>query len=222
MKLEKEIFKNYIIDKDKLIDYGFQLKDKKLVFEKKLSKEDFKVIVEFDNQLSGKIFDLSINDEYTNFRIENLNGFSCEIREEYVNLLIDIRKYCAEKEWLSFAQAKRMSNFIEKKYKDLPEFLWEKFPNYAIYRNKENKKWYALFGVVEINKVDKSSKSKNIVEIINLKADKNEIQNLVKKKGIFEAYHMNKKSWISIILDDTLKDFEIEKLIINSNQNVLN
>ena len=216
MTIEENIFNNFIIDKEKLIAYGFKLKNSKLIFEKKLSKEDFKVIIEFDDKLSGKIFDLSLNEEYINFRIENLNGFSSEIREEYINLLIDIRKKCAKKQWLSFAQAKRISRFIEEKYKDLPEFLWEKFPNYAIYRKKENKKWYILFGAVELNKVDKTSKSKDIIEIINIKVDKNKIQDLIKKKGIFEAYHMNKKSWITIVLDDTLKDSEIEELVVNS------
>ncbi len=219
MTLEEEIFNNFIIDKDKLINYGFKLKNNKLIFEKKLSKDDFKAIFEFDDKWSGKIFDLSTNDEYINFRIENLSGFSSEIREEYTNLLIDIRNKCSKKEWQSFAQAKRISKYIEEKYKDLPEFLWEKFPNYAIYRKKENKKWYVLFGAVNLFKVDKKSKSKDMVEIINIKVNKEEIQNLIKQKGIFEAYHMNKKSWITIILDDTLKDIEIEKLIDKSYQN---
>ena len=219
MTLEEEIFNNFIIDKDKLINYGFKLKKDKLIFEKKLSKDDFKAIFEFDDKLSGKIFDLSTNDEYINFRIENLSGFSSEIREEYTNLLIDIRNKCSKKEWQLFAQAKRISKYIEEKYKDLPEFLWEKFPNYAIYRKKENKKWYALFGAVNLLKIDKKSKSKDIVEIINIKVNKEETQNLIKQKGIFEAYHMNKKSWVTIILDDTLEDIEIKNLIDKSYQN---
>jgi DNA topoisomerase-1 len=116
MTLEEEIFNNFIIDKDKLINYGFKLKKDKLIFEKKLSKDDFKAIFEFDDKLSGKIFDLSTNDEYINFRIENLSGFSSEIREEYTNLLIDIRNKCSKKEWQLFAQAKRISKYIEEKY----------------------------------------------------------------------------------------------------------
>ena len=219
MTLEEEIFNNFIIDKDKLINYGFKLKKDKLIFEKKLSKDDFKAIIEFDDKLSGKIFDLSANEEYINFRIENLSGFSSEIREEYTNLLIDIRNKCSKKEWQLFAQAKRISKYIEEKYKDLPEFLWEKFPNYAIYRKKENKKWYALFGAVNLLKIDKKSKSKDMVEIINIKVNKEETQNLIKQKGIFEAYHMNKKSWVTIILDDTLEDIEIKNLIDKSYQN---
>jgi predicted DNA-binding protein (MmcQ/YjbR family) len=35
-------------------------------------------------------------------------------------------------------------------------------------------------------------------------------------KGIYEAYHMNKKNWITIIFDETLKDSEIESLVDKS------
>ena len=34
----------------------------------------------------------------------------------------------------------------------------------------------------------------------------NEILELVGKPGLYKAYHMNKKSWISIVLNDTLDD----------------
>ncbi len=47
---------------------------------------------------------------------------------------------------------------------------------------------------------------------MNDKVD-NLVDDLVNNKSIFKAYHMNKKSWITIILDDSLKDDEIIKYI---------
>lgn len=47
------------------------------------------------------------------------------------------------------------------------------------------------------------------VEVINLKLNEDTITNLLNKKGYYKAYHMNKKKWITIILDDTVKDEEI-------------
>ena len=44
---------------------------------------------------------------------------------------------------------------------------------------------------------------------INLKLNEDTITNLLNKKGYYKAYHMNKKKWITIILDDTVKDEEI-------------
>ena len=45
-----------------------------------------------------------------------------------------------------------------------------------------------------------------------LKTD-DQTEKLLNKKGIYTAYHMNKKNWVSIILDDTLKDEEIMKMV---------
>ena len=45
-----------------------------------------------------------------------------------------------------------------------------------------------------------------IVEVMNLKADPDLIPRLVQADGICPAWHMNKKHWISVLLDDTLED----------------
>ena len=42
------------------------------------------------------------------------------------------------------------------------------------------------------------------------------VDKLLSTKGFYEAYHMNKKNWISIILDETLDDEIIKKLICDS------
>ena len=60
------------------------------------------------------------------------------------------------------------------------------------------------------------------IEIINVKLDKDKILSLLNKKGFYKAYHMNKNNWISIILNDTLKDDEIFKLIDESRKIISN
>ena len=37
-----------------------------------------------------------------------------------------------------------------------------------------------------------------------------------KENGFYPAYHMNKKSWITVVLDETLKDATIMELIEKS------
>ena len=222
MTIEEKIFKNHIINKEKLVNYGFIQKRGKLIFEKVLSKAAFSTIIEYsNNNFKGKIFDLSTNYEYTNFRLENSNGFSSEIREEFINLLIDIKDNCTENKVFQSFQGEKINHYIKNKYNNEPEFLWKNLPTYAIFRNKDNHKWYAIIGTVPLNKVDLKSNSTNIVEIINVKVDKNEIDELLKHNGIYQAYHMNKKHWITIILDDTLKTSEIEKLVDKSFNNIL-
>ena len=50
-------------------------------------------------------------------------------------------------------------------------------------------------------------------EIINVKLSENKVNELLNEKGYYQAYHMNKKNWISIVLDDTLEDNKNIKLI---------
>lgn len=41
----------------------------------------------------------------------------------------------------------------------------------------------------------------------------NNEDNLKQKKGFFPAYHMNKDSWISILLDGSVSEEEIKNLL---------
>ena len=52
------------------------------------------------------------------------------------------------------------------------------------------------------------------VEVVNLKHD--QVANLLLEKGIYPAFHMNKRYWISLPLDDTLSDEQIVKLFESS------
>ena len=67
--------------------------------------------------------------------------------------------------------------------------------------------------------IDKSKldpKQSGKVEVLNIKFAPEEILQLLKQKGFYPAYHMNKKSWISIVLNDTLNDNVILNLIDKS------
>ncbi|MBO6273418.1 MmcQ/YjbR family DNA-binding protein [bacterium] len=220
MIIENKIFERHTINKDKLISYGFEKVGNKLVYKTEILNGDFSVVIEYDGKIIGKIFDLATEEEYTNFRIENSNGFSSEIREIFIDILTDIRDKCCKNQLFITKQAQNINDYINEKYQDMPEFLWKNFPTYAIYRNKKNKKWYALIGTVFMDKVDKNSKSKEIVEIINLKIDKDKKEEILSKNGVYEAYHMNKKSWITIVFDGTLKDSEIINYLDESYKNI--
>ena len=75
----------------------------------------------------------------------------------------------------------------------------------------------------QTNRIDKSKLDNDSgeVEIINVKLNSEKIKDLLKQKGFYKAYHMNKTEWISIILNDTLSDKEIIDLIDES-YNIIN
>ena len=212
MNIEKEIIKKCILDKDKLIPFGF-IKEKdnyKYITNIMNNKFRVEIIINANNELIGKIYDIETNEEYTNFRVENLGSFSNSVKEEYINILKNIVSNCYISHYFSFNQTNRIVNEIIKKYNVSPEFLWDKYPSYGIFRSKTSNKWFAAILNVDKSKVINNESGE--IEIINVKVD-DLVNDYLKEKGIFPAYHMSKKSWITIILDDTCKDEKIMELI---------
>ena len=211
MNIESDIFKTSKPIISKLKQYGFKIALNKYVYEKNINNDLFKIIVTIENnKVSGKIIDLQTNLEYLNYRLNILGEFSSNIKEQYISILKDIYNNCFEKDNFIFNQSNRISKSIYEKYKVNPEFLWSKYPNIGVFRNKENSKWFGI--IMNINKNILDCKSNKEIEIINIKLDK-KVQKYLLCEGIYEAYHMNKKNWVSIALDETIEDKEIMNLI---------
>ena len=220
MNIEKEIFQRTKLILNRLIEYGF-IKDKNsYIYEKYFLDNEFKAIIIVDNNgtVTGKVYDLQSNEEYTNIRTKMTGEFVSKVKDEYKNILIDIKNNCYEDKFFINDQANEITRYIKDKYSIDPEFLWEKYPFFGIFRNKNNNKWFALITNVDKSKIDEGNGE---VELLNIKLDSNKIKELLQNKGYYEAYHMNKKSWISIILNNTLKDKEIFELIDES-YNIIN
>ena len=90
MTIEEEIFKTYIANENKLLKYGF-IKDQIYKYSKKIT-DTFIVQITIDkNTVSGKIYDLEMQCEYTNYKIKEAQGeFTSKIKEKYIKILKDI------------------------------------------------------------------------------------------------------------------------------------
>lgn len=112
-------------------------------------------------------------------------------------------------------QTLRLLDFVKNNYNTDPEFLWAKTPDFAVLRNLGNRKWYGIIMVIPASKI-KIDSDKNI-EIVNVRFNKGEAQEIVGNvAGIYPAWHMNKRNWITIILDDTLSDDQLFGLVDQS------
>ena len=220
MSIERETFSNYLIQKDGLLYYGFQPNGDNLIYVKKLPEDHLEIILTYDGAFRGKIMDLISGEEYTNFRNEKTTGYSAGIRQQFIDLLMDIREMCCRNLYFKSQQAQRINAYICETYGGKPEFLWPSIPSYAAFRLEGSKKWYAIMGSVPLYKLDAASDSHKEVEVINVKVDSTKIKDILSRKGFYPAFHMNKKCWVSIILDDTLVDAEIEAMIQASYRSV--
>ena len=219
MNLEDNIFKKYSVNTQKLTEYGFVKKSGKYYFEKLFLDNQFKSVIEIDEngKVFGMVYDLENDDEFLPLRVEDSQGtFIGGVRAEYEAILQDICSRCFVKKYFIYPQSNRITNLIREKYGDLPEFLWEQFDGSGIFRNPETNKWYAGILDVQRNKVQKESKSSEIIEVIDIKLDPEYLKELVKKPNFYTGYHMNKKYWATVILDDSVSDEKIMDLVAKS------
>ena len=78
----------------------------------------------------------------------------------------------------------------------------------AVFRRKDNLKWFAIVMSVGARKLKIGAYGE--LDIVNLKCTDEDRVALAQTEGVLPAYHMNKKRWLSVILDEH-EDFD-EKL----------
>ena len=79
---------------------------------------------------------------------------------------------------------------------------------------EEKGKWYGLMMQVPLQKLGVASKADAL--ILNVKIHPEDKERLIATDGIFEAYHMNKKHWISIALNVCSDDALVKECIYTS------
>lgn len=219
MSIEEDLFKRASVNFNKLGEYGFIKENDEYKYSKNFMNNKFRADIFIDKleNVKGKVYDLEMEEEYTNFRIENVVGeFINTVKNEYIKILQNIKDNCFEDKYFVFDQSNRITRLIKEKYNVSPEFLWDKFPGDGVFRNKRSSKWFGIIINVDRNKI--ISKESGNVEILNIKLD-NDVEEYLKEKGFYPSYHLSKKSWITIILDDSLSDEKIMSLIDISYEN---
>ena len=102
---------------------------------------------------------------------------------------------------------------IKKKYKVSPEYPWG--DDNAVFRHGDNRKWFALVMGVGRNKLGLPGEDEACV--INLKLDDLFFREaLLREEGILPAWHMNKRHWITVLLDGTVREDTVFDLIDRS------
>lgn len=97
--------------------------------------------------------------------------------------------------------------YIKEKYNVSPEYLFLKSPDCAVFRNEKNNKWFGIMMHIEKRKLGINEDGS--IDIINLKGDPEFNSILRSQQHIMTAYHMNKKHWISVLLN---YDFPVNEL----------
>ncbi|MBR1645732.1 MAG: MmcQ/YjbR family DNA-binding protein [Selenomonadaceae bacterium] len=202
------IFKNRRLNIEKILQHGFK-RDGEIFIRRDKIVNDFtaEIIIDTGGNVTTKIFDTD-GELYTLHLVDGASGsFVGSVKAAHEKILHDVAENCFDEEIYSGEQALKVVELIREKFSDTPEFLWEKFPNFAVFRRRDNRKWYAVIMVVPREKLQLTGKDE--LEILNLRVEPEELNRLVDGEKYFRGWHMNKKSWMTLRLDGALSDEEI-------------
>lgn len=200
--------------------FGFRRRESSYVLEKELPNGEFtaEIIVTAGGGVRGRVLDSQNGEEYIQLRMPNVTGaFVGSVREAYEELLTDIAESCCEEVAFASDQSNRIAAAIHERYSVEPDFPWndEKYSSAGVFRHSGSRKWFGLVMEIDRRLLDKCA-GKELIDVLNLKADESGTEELCKKQGIFPAYHMNHSKWISVTLDDSLSDEEVMELVDES------
>lgn len=210
---QEEIFNRKKPNIHKLKAYGFKQEGESYLYKQYFFHDEFYCVVELSDHVECHVYDALLNEEYYLLHSSLTQGtYVSQVKESYQALLEDIVTHCFDDQLFVYDQTMRIAKWIKDNYHLTPEFPW-KNNHYAIYRHQDNRKWITIIMDIEKSKIAEGT---GMCEVMNVKVLPADVKNLILEEGIYESYHMNKKNWVSIILDDTLEDSRIEELLQQS------
>lgn len=212
----QSVFKNQKIDFSRLVALGFEEREGKFYFCAPLWEElELRISVKRTGDISAAVYDRETGDPFTLFLAEEAQGeFVGTVREKYEAALKKIAAAACETEIFQSAGAKSAIAYIRNTYHSELEYLWEKNTETSIWRRNDNKKWYGVLMKVSRRKFGLPSDER--AEVINLRMEPAALDSCLDGKNFFRGWHMNKKHWVSVILDGGITNETLFSMIDES------
>ncbi len=199
------LLKTYNVDKQKLLDYGFVESDGYFNYRRDLLNGLYVTVQYAENKLNVDVMDGIFNEKYAPF-VSGHGGSA--IKGEVREILTEILEKCSVK----FDAKSALMQYIEQTYSVSEEYPWEDDSVDFVYRAKKSQKWFALF--MKINLRQLGLQSDQPCYVVNVKIAPEKVATLVDNEHCFLAYHMNKKHWMTLLLDANT-DMDLAKKLID-------
>jgi predicted DNA-binding protein (MmcQ/YjbR family) len=168
------------------------------------------VTIDKTGAVSERVIDCATGEEYVQHRVAAATGaFVGRVRQEVDAILERIAAACFERDVFKTDLAQHMIAFARETWGDELEFLWKQFPDYAVLRRADTQKWYAV--IMRLSRRKLGFNSDETVEIIDLRREAD-----TDDPRFLPGYHMNKKTWMTVVLDGTTPFGELAKLFAAS------
>lgn len=212
-----ELLKQYSIIPSKLLDYGFTKKLGAYIYEKMLVSDLNVVFTISKESITVDVYEKNTKEPYLPFYIKNAEGiYLLDLKQKIELELKNIIDHCFQK----IDMIEQLLSYAKDKYQTIPEYPWKDSPTFCTLKTNKKQKWYGLFMQIPYKVL--GLKKEGLVAVVNLKNDFEVIEPLIDHKHFFPAYHMNKKHWFSVLLDNELDINIVKKLLDESYQSVEN
>ena len=211
-----DLFVRKTLNVEKALLFGFGKGECNYKYETDILEGMFhlQVVISFAGSVDTNLIESDTGEEYILYKTNAVGSFVGEIRKHIEDVLMQVANNCYDIEIFKSPQSKEVISYVRDRYGDELEYLWKKFPDNAVWRRKDTKKWYGAILTVAKNKLGLDSSE--IAEIIDLRIRPEKIEELLSKENYYPGWHMNKKNWYTIILDGSIKTEEIYKCIDES------
>lgn len=198
--------------------YGFQKTDAGYVYLTDYMGGDFTAVVTVPErgEATGTVIDNMNGEVYAPIRSDRFNGaYVNAVRSAYEDVLSDVAAHCCRETLFETDQANRIAELIFTRCGVRPDFPWGQSPHEhsGVFRHAAGGKWFALIMRIRRGLLTKDG-DETMTDVVNLKIDPK--QGRPERDGVYPAYHMNHKLWITVALDDTLSDDAVMELIETS------
>ena len=191
----------YNLTENQLTKCGFLRDNKGLILNKSILNNEFRVEIRvIDKAFEIEVYDNNFSEIYPLFSVDSAVGeLVTNVRDEVEIIIKEILELTDNKS----AIYNEIKKYINKKYSGTMVKPFKSNPNIKAFVTDKNK-WYALILDVEYNKLNKESSIESKVKIINLKHNTDQIPKIINERNIFPSYHMSKKHWISVVIDNNM------------------
>ena len=100
---------------------------------------------------------------------------------------------------------------VEARYGVAADYPFARDGESAVLRHPAGGKWFALLMTVPRARLGLPGEGR--ADVLNLKADPLLVASLRGEPGFLPAYHMNKSNWVNLLLDGSLPEEEIIRLL---------
>ena len=203
MSFESDVFLQYRPVRERMLRHGFVQSGDDLVFRGEIMFGKFQAEFRWSGRNGPRITIREDGEEYTLIHVESADGdYVRRIRDACIVWMTELRDACFARRRFCGEQANRIAEALLRQFGDAPDDPWqEKYPGIGVFRRPENGKWYAIIMNIEGKPVRRPGVH---CDVLTFRAGTDRAGELFRTHGFLPAYHMNHKSWVSVVLDDSI------------------